>query len=277
MTGSRVVAIMTVLAFLAPAVFAEEIVRVSGTGAAVGGMKLLGEAFGKKHPGVTVVVYPSLGSAGGIKAVAAGKLDIAVSARRVKEEEKVPGLVEKPYAKSPYIFATSSSNPASGLRLAEIRDIYAGKITTWPDGRKISLVLRPAHDAFTDFLENLSPEMKDAVASSKKRPGIFIGGTDQDAADQIERTPGSFGMTSYALVASEKRDIKPLAVDGIPPAGKDGVNEKYPYSMTLSLVYVKDRTTPEMESFLRYLSSKEGEKILKMYGHIPIGNAQAKP
>ena len=112
MTGSRVVAIMTVLAFLAPAVFAEETIRVSGTGAAIGGMKLLGEAFGKKHPGVTVVVYPSLGSAGGIKAVAAGKLDLAVSARRVKEEEKVPGLVEKPYAKSPYIFATSSSNPA---------------------------------------------------------------------------------------------------------------------------------------------------------------------
>lgn len=277
MTGSRVVAIMTVLAFLAPAVFAEETIRVSGTGAAIGGMKLLGEAFGKKHPGVTVVVYPSLGSTGGIKAVAAGKLDLAVSARRVKEEEKVPGLVEKPYAKSPYIFATSSSNPASGLRLAEIRDIYAGKITTWPDGRMISLVLRPAHDASTDFLENLSPEMKDAVASSKKRPGMFIGVTDHDAADQIERTPGSFGMTSYTLVASEKRNIKPLAVDGISPAGKDGVNEKYPYSITLSLVYVKDRTGPGMESFLRYISSKEGEKILKMNGHLPIGNAQAKP
>ena len=277
MTGSRVVAIMTVLAFIAPAVFAEETVRVSGTGTAVGGMKLLGEAFGKKHPGVTVVVYPSLGSAGGIKAVAAGKLDLAVSARRVKEEEKVPGLVEKPYARSPYIFATSSSNPASGLRLAEIRDIYAGKITTWPDGRKISLVLRPAADAFTGFLENLSPEMKDAVASSKKRPGMFIGMTDQDAADQIERTPGSFGMTSYSLVASEKRNIKSLAVDGIPPAGKDGVNEKYPYSMTLSLVYVKDRTTAAIGNFIDYIASKEGEKILRMNGHIPIGKAQPQP
>jgi phosphate transport system substrate-binding protein len=277
MTGARVAAIMTVLAFLAPAVFAEETIRVSGTGAAVGGMKLLGEAFGKKHPGVTVVVYPSLGSAGGIKAVAAGKLDLAVSARPVKEEEKVPGLVEKPYAKSPYIFATSSSNPASGLRLAAIRDIYAGKITAWSDGRMISLVLRPAHDAFTGFLEDLSPEMKDAVASSKKRPGLFIGMTDQDAADQIERTPGSFGVTSYSLVASEKRDIKPLAVDGIPPAGKGGVNEKYPYSITLSLVYVKDRTTAAIGDFIRYIASEDGKKILRRNGHLPIGNAQAKP
>ncbi|MGZ8463071.1 MAG: PstS family phosphate ABC transporter substrate-binding protein [Candidatus Deferrimicrobiaceae bacterium] len=277
MTGSRVVAIMTVLAFLSPAVFAEETIRVSGTGAAIGGMKLLGEAFGKKHPGVKVDVISSLGSTGGIKAVAAGKLDLAVSVRRVKEEEKVPGLVEKPYAKSPFIFATSSSNPINGLSLSEIRDIYAGKKTTWPDGRMIFLVLRPAHDAFTGFLENLSPEMKDAVASSKKRPGMFIGITDQEAADQIERIPGSFGMTSYSLVASEKRNIKPLAVDGIPPVGKDGINEKYPYFMTLSLVYVKDRTAAAIGNFIHFIASKEGETILRMNGQIPIGKAQSQP
>ena len=81
--------------------------------------------------------------------------------------------------------------------------------------------------------------MKDAAESSKKRPGMFTGITDQDAADQIERTPGSFGVTSYAVVASEKRNIKPLAVDGISPVGKHGANEKYPYFMTLYLVYVE--------------------------------------
>lgn len=277
MTGSRFVAIMTVLAFLAPAVFAEETIRVSGTGGAIGGMKLLGEAFGKKHPGVKVSVIPSLGSTGGIKAVAAGKLDLAVSARRVKDEENLPGLVEKPYAKAPFIFATSSSNLANALRLSEIRDIYAGKKTTWPDGKKIFLVLRPAADTITDFLEKLSPEMRDAVESSKKRQGMFTGVTDQDAADQIERTPGSFGVISYSLVASEKRNIKPLAVDGISPVGKNGVNDKYPYFMTFYLVYVKDRTTAAIGNFIDYIDSKEGEIILRMNGSIPVGKAQAKP
>lgn len=277
MTGSRIVAIMSVLAFLAPAVFAEETVRVSGTGAAVGGMKLLGEAFEKKNPGVKVVVYPSLGSTGGIKALAAGKLDIAVSARRVREEENVPGLVEKPYAKAPFVFATSSSNPINGLGLSEIQDIYAGKKTTWPDGRKIFLVLRPAGDTFTAFLEKISPGMKDAVESSKKRPGMFIGITDQDAADQIERAPASFGATSYSIVVSERRSIKPLSVDGISPVGRQGANEAYPYFLTLYLVYVKDRTTAGIGNFLRFIDSKEGEKILGRNGHIPIGKAQGKP
>ena len=148
MTGFRVVAIMTVLAFLARAVFAEETIRVSGTGAAVGGMKLLGEAFGKKHAGVKVNVFPSLGSTGGIMALGAGKLDIAVSARPIKDEEKIPGLVGKPYAKAPFIFATSSSNPTDGLGLSEIQDIYAGKKTTWPDGERIFLVF-DRRDVFT--------------------------------------------------------------------------------------------------------------------------------
>jgi phosphate transport system substrate-binding protein len=277
MSGFRFVAIMAVLAFLAPAVFAEETIRVSGTGAAVGGMKLLGEAFGKKHTGVKVNVSPSLGSTGGIMALDAGKLDIAVSARPVKDEEKIPGLVGKPYAKAPFIFATSSSNPTNGLGLSEIQDIYAGKKTTWPDGKRIFLVLRPAADVFTGFLEKISPGMKDAVESSKKRPGMFTGITDQDAADQIERTPGSFGVTSYSIVASEKRNIKPLAVDGISPVGKHGANEKYPYFMTLYLVYVKGRNTAAIESFIEFIDSEEGEKILGRNGHIPIRKAQARP
>jgi len=277
MAGFRVVAIMTVLAFLSPAVFAEETVRVSGTGGAIGSLKLLGGAFGKKHPGVKVNVLPSMGSAGGIKAVAAGKLDLAVSSRRIKDEEKVPGLVEEPYIKTPFIFATSYSNQANGFSLAEIQDIYAGKKTTWAGGNKIFLVIRPATDSFTDFLEQLSPGMKDAVELVKKRRGIFIGITDQDAADRIERIPGSFGVTSYSLVASEKRNIKPLAVNGISPVGKNGINDKYPYTVTYYLVHMKDRITGAGRNFIDYIDSKEGETILRLSGNIPVRKAQGKP
>jgi phosphate transport system substrate-binding protein len=276
MTGSRFVAIMAALTFLAPAVFAEEAVRVSGTGAGIGSMKLLGEAFGKKYPGVTVAVLPSTGSTGGIKGVATGKLDVAVSSRPIREEEKVPGLVEEPYAKTAFIFATSSSNPAGGLRLSEIQEIYSGARNRWPDGKKIFLVIRPATDAFTGFLERLSPGMKEAVKSAQAMPGVFTGITDQDAADQIERTPGSFGVTSYSLVASEKRKIKPLSVDGVSPVGGNGVNDRYPYFMTLYLVYMKDRNVGAARKFLDFIRSREGENILGMSGHLPIRKAEGR-
>lgn len=277
MAVSRFVAILTFVAFLSPAAFAEETISVSGTGGAIGGMKHLGEAFGKKHPGIKVKVFHSMGSAGGIKAVTAGKLDLAVSSRRIKDEEKVPGLIEEPYAKTAFIFATSISNPAKGLTLSEIRDIYAGKKTMWSDGSRILLVLRPDTDAFTEYLGNISPGMKDAVELSKKRPGLFTGITDQDAADQIEKTTGSFGVTSYSLVVSEKRKIKVLPVDGITPVGKNGVNDEYPFIYTYYLVYMKGRNTGAVRNFVDFIDSREGEYILKTNGYIPIRKARGKP
>jgi phosphate transport system substrate-binding protein len=101
--------------------------------------------------------------------------------------------------------------------------------------------------------------------------------TDQDSADQIERTPGSFGVTSYSLVVSEKRNIRPLAVDGVSPVGKNGVNERYPYFITFHLVYMKDRATGAAGDFIDFVHSREGGKILGMSGHLPIGKAEDQP
>ena len=43
-----------------------ETIRIGGTGVALGGMALLGEAFERRNPDAVVVVLPSLGSSGGV-------------------------------------------------------------------------------------------------------------------------------------------------------------------------------------------------------------------
>lgn len=57
------------------------IVKVGGSGFALGIIKILAESFEKKHPDVHIRTVPSLGSAGGIKALLAGRVDIALSSR----------------------------------------------------------------------------------------------------------------------------------------------------------------------------------------------------
>ena len=58
---------------------AAETIKIGGTGSALGDMTRLAEAYMRANPDTKVVVLPSLGSAGGIKALRAGAIDIALT------------------------------------------------------------------------------------------------------------------------------------------------------------------------------------------------------
>ena len=62
-----------------------ETLRIGGTGAALGPMARLGDAFQDLHPDTTIEILPSLGSGGGIKATMAGAIDIGLSSRDLNQ------------------------------------------------------------------------------------------------------------------------------------------------------------------------------------------------
>jgi phosphate transport system substrate-binding protein len=239
-------------------------------------MQLMAKGFQKKHPGVTVNVLPSIGTTGGIKAVNEDKIDIGLSYRPLKPEERSEKIIEEPYGLTAFIFGVQYSNPIKGLTLAQIEEIYSGKRTTWPDGTPIRVILRPLSDGFSAFLAGINPGLKSASEKAHSIPGLFVGNTDQDAARQIERTPGSFGTTSLSLVAAEKRKIKALSVNGATPTLSNVSTGKYPYAMTLSLVYKKDNYKGPVKDFIEYVFSREGQKILFDNGHVTLQRITGK-
>ena len=248
----------------------ENALHIGGTGSGIGTMELMAAAFQKKHPGIGVHVLPSIGSAGGIKAVAAGKLDIAVTSRPLKPEEKSPELIEEPYGNTPLVFASDAANPLRNLAMEEIEALYSGARTIWPDKRQVRLVLRPLTDAYTVYLESFSVNMKAAVAKAHAVPGVFVGATDHEAAEQIEKTPGAFGVTSLSMILSKKKRLRVFAVDGTEPTTKNLVSGRYPYFMTLSLVYRTGSYSGVVKDFVEFVYSKEGRRILEEAGHAPL-------
>jgi phosphate transport system substrate-binding protein len=74
--------------FLTSRSFAET-VKNGGSGAAVGVMRSIGLAFMKQHPEIKIDLVPGLGSGGGKKALMAGALDLAVTARPGDGAEKI--------------------------------------------------------------------------------------------------------------------------------------------------------------------------------------------
>ncbi|MGZ8450450.1 MAG: PstS family phosphate ABC transporter substrate-binding protein [Candidatus Deferrimicrobiaceae bacterium] len=256
-------------ATLFPGYVRAETVRITGTGGAIGGMRLLAEAFRRAEPGVDVIILPSLGSSGGIRAVLAGKLDIGLSARPLQPEEMAQGPRQTAYARTAFVFAVNPDVKRSGTTLAEVIDIYAGRKTTWEDGTALRLILRPAADTDTIAMRMISPEMAYAVERSQKREGLIVATTDQDSADVIERTSGSFGTATLALVASEKRRIRMLSLSGVTPTTKSVRDGTYPYAKTFFMV-TRQAPSPAAAKFVRFVRSPGGKAILSRVGHVPL-------
>ena len=273
-----IAALMIGGAIVADSAFAnpQEKLIIAGTGSSIGVMKRMADGFQRRHPNVTVNILPSIGSTGGIKAVKEGKIDIGLSARSLKPEEKIPGIIEEFYGRTAFIFGVQESNPIEGLSLNEIEEIYAGKRRTWSDGRPIRMILRPLYDAYSAFLAGINPGMKSASEQAHSIPGVFVGMTDREAAVQIERTPGSFGTTSAAIVAAERLKVKALSVDGVLPTLPNVSTGKYPYAMTMSIVYKKDKYMGAVKDFIDFLFSNDGRKLLSANGHVTLPRVVGK-
>ena len=114
---TRAIAIALILSCLAGAAWAgpvgAETIRLGGTGGPLEAMRLAGEAFHKTHPQANVAIVPGLGSRGGIKALQAGAVDVAVSATPAPAAE--PGLMWVELARTP-ITSSSRSRPPSCSR-----------------------------------------------------------------------------------------------------------------------------------------------------------------
>ena len=246
-----------------------ETLKISGTGGAIGGMKLLAEAFRKGEPGVEVILPRSIGSSGGIRAAIAGKVDIGLSARPLSPEEMARGARQTAYARTAFVFAVHPGVKRSDTTLAEVIDIYAGRKSTWDDGTALRLILRPAADTDTLALRGISPVMVDAVKQSQDREGLIVATTDQNSADAIERTSGSFGTSTLALVVSEKRRIRMLSLSGRNPTTKSVRDGTYPYTKTFFMV-THQAPSPIAGRFIRFVRSPEGKAILSRVGHVPL-------
>lgn len=246
---------------------AEETIKIGGTGSGLGVMKILGKAFEKKHPGTIVEVLPSLGSAGGIKGVTRGLLDIGISARPFKGDETSVGFSAMKYAETPLVIVTRKDTMVSDLKTEDLVKIYDGRLLAWADGKRIRPVLRPEEEFDTQILKEWTPEIKKALETASSRKGMLIAITAQDTTNTIEKTPGAFGFSTLAQVIAEKLTLKILSLNGIYPTA--GTLSDGSYKLKKSLYFVtRSETSAKVEKFLVFVRSPAGTKILKECGYI---------
>lgn len=217
-------------------------------------------------------VVPNLGSGGGLKALAAGRLDLAIASRRPNEAERAAGLVEREVFRSPLVWAVNHDVPVRQATRAELVALYEGRRATWPNGQPVRLVLRPESDIDTQLLRALGPEMDAAVSAASRRPGMTVALTDDEVALDIERIPGALGTVTLGLVRAQDHTLPMLKVSDLPASAAALADGRYPLVKRFYLV-TRARTTPEVAAVLQAVASRAAAERLAGLGCQAVGTA----
>lgn len=245
-----------------------ETVRIGGTGAGLAAMQSLGDSLMAADPTVRVVVLPSLGTPGGLRALAAREIDVAITVRPLTEQEQAKGLQETVCVRSALVFASTHADPV-GLTRAGLPRLFADEAPTWPDGTPLKIILRSRASSEYVYLAKIIPGIAAAIETAHRRPGMPIASTDQENADLAQRAVGSLAITTLLQIRAERLRLRPLAIDGVFPDLASLSDKTYPFLFNLCAVLRAD-DAGVARKFVAHMASPAGLALLRGFDAVPV-------
>lgn len=248
---------------------ASDALRVGGTGSGVGGMRLVAEALARQPGAPAVEVLPAFGSAGGIAALIEGRLDIAVTNRLPNAAESArAGFKAQEYARTPFVMAVHRNLGLQALTGAQFAALYAEGAAVYPNGQRARPVLRLPEEIDSRLVAALVPAAGPPHEAAQARKGMLRAATDAEAAELVEKVPGTFAASTLAQIESERRPLVALTIDGRVPTTAALASGQYPHFKPLYLI-VRANANVRTQRFVDFLLSDAGQTVLAAHGHLP--------
>ena len=235
----------------------------------------LAEGFMAKNPGTFVQVTGG-GSGVGIAALINGTVDIAAASRPIKssEVEKLKARFATPgyahaIARDGLSVYLNTANPVKELTLAQIRDVYTGRLTNWKQlgGNDAPIVLYSRENSsgtYTYFKDTvlLGRDFSPRAQTLQGTAGVV---------NAVAKDPNGigYGGAAYAkgirFAAVKKDDKSP----GVVPSLETVRSGQYPISRFLYL-YTRVKPSKEMKAFIDWATGPEGQAIVTKVGYFPV-------
>jgi phosphate transport system substrate-binding protein len=238
------------------------------------------EAYGALHPDVRISVTGG-GSGTGIAAMINGTVDIANASREMKPEEisaaEANGItpVEFVVARDAIAVVVHPDNPVDQLTLAQVSDIYTGKITNWSEvggeDRPIVLLSRESNSGtYVYFLENVV-RMGDAESNLLFSPDTLLMPSSEGISVEVRQNRNAIGYDGLGYVTSDQKMVA-LAVSEEGPyvlPSVDTVNDgSYPVSRPLYM-YTAGEPTGAVKDYLDWVLT-DGQALVPQLGFVPL-------
>jgi phosphate transport system substrate-binding protein len=241
----------------------------AGNGGSLAIVRLLAAAFTRDHPEIRIEIPPSLGSAGGIRAMTQGAITVALTARPLRSSEQDPGLTAIPYAQTPVVLAAHAAVSDTGLSGEELVHILRGTKTHWRSGEEIIVLALPPDDILPTEIGRAFPAARDAYAASWASGRWTRVFNETDLSARLVQTRGAFGLSSLGAILAERLPIKSLRINGVPPTLAALRQGQYPMAMTLYFVFGAETVPPAARAFIEYARSPASRRLLQENGYQP--------
>lgn len=242
-------------------------VRVSGPGTAMPLVEALSKEYGRTHAGVAFEFISGTNSGGALRGVQEGTLEMAVVNRDLKAEERSDAVSYTAFAREAIAFAAPADRSLEGVTTQQVKDVYAGRLTTWAQlgsGQGPLIVLDRDEDESARklvLLPVLDGEPVAAPTSVLTKAG--------EMASALQSTPGAFGYTPVGyLQVKDVQGVRPLELDGVAPTAANVSAGTYPWALTFGLVTRQD-APPGLVDFVRYVNGAEARAFLADHEYAP--------
>jgi len=233
------------------------------------------EKFGAAHPNIQIQVSGG-GSGTGISALINGTTDICNASRPMKESEREQikqkfgnDVVEFPVAKDGITVYVNQGNKVDSLTLAQLRDIYLGKVTNWKDvgGADAPIILygRENSSGTYEFFKEHVLAKADFAPVTQTLSGTAA------IVNAVGKDGNGIGYGGAAF-ASGIKEVKIAGESGgaVAPTEANVLSGAYPLSRFL-YIYVRQQPTGDTKAYIDWILSAEGQGVVKEIGYFPLG------
>ncbi len=233
-------------------------IKARGSDSTLHVLKALATAYAADS-GKNVIVEGG-GSGAGAKGLIKGEVSLAFLSRELKADEKTAGLIGYNYASDGVVIIINTTNPATNLTQAELKNIFTGQTPAWPDGKPIVLFNRNADSGTREVFQEkiLGPDAFSARAMVK-HDGVII--------SSLGKLPGAIDYTSFGEVDATKTKV--LMIDGIQASATAIRDGSYPISRH-PILATKGEATGEEKAFIDFVLGAKGQAIVRQTGLVPV-------
>ena len=232
--------------------------------------KAFAEHYMEKHPEVNITVSES-GSGNGAKSLVNAACDVATMSRPMKNSEKKAAQdagvlpIERAVAMDGIAVAVHKSNPIADLTVAQLRDIYAGKIRRWnelggPD-QPIVAISRETNSGTYECFETL------VMARQKMGEKVEYVGSNGAIRQRVMSTPGAIGYVGLAFTEG----VKTVTVEGVEATPETVIGKEYPIARPLYM-YTNGRPKAgsPLADYTGLADTAEGKQMIADTGFVPL-------